>query len=144
MLTLLSGNEKIPSDNTKYQLLVIFSQYLQNIFVDYEVKSKVILNLLKNILLRTEQREKYNKLLTSRSELGYLGGWIPSRPPHSFLSIPSQYQTLTILELFVYHNPKLVADSVLSILYECENFLSIKLERIIVEEEKEFKDEEIE
>lgn len=131
LLTLISGQEKIPSGNAKYQLLILFCQHLQLLFVDYEDRYKSILNLLRNIVLRTEEREMYEKLLTSRSELGYVGGWISSRPCHSFLSIPAQYHAFTILELFVYYNSKInnLPESVLGVLYECEALLEAESKR---------------
>lgn len=131
LLTLISGSEKIPSENARYQLLILFSQHLQILFVDYEDRYKLVLNLLRNILLRTEQRELYQNLLASRSELGYVGGWISSRPSHSFLSIPSQHHALTILELFVYYNSKIknLPECVLGVLYECEELLEAESKR---------------
>jgi hypothetical protein len=126
-LTLLStSHEKIYSNNSKYQLLIIFCQYLHSLFVDYENKSKILLLLLKKNLLNIEQREYYSSLLSTRSELGYVGGWILSHPSHSFLSIPSQYQTLTLIELFIYYNYHTIqnlSENVLSILIECEELL---------------------
>jgi hypothetical protein len=120
------------SENSKCQLLILFSQYLQILFVDYIKKYKIILKLLKDSLLKILQRESYQTLLSSRSELGYVGGWISSRPTHSFLSIPSQCQTLLMLELFVFYNYQMIpnlSQEVLQTLYDCHELLERESQR---------------
>lgn len=124
-LALLEAQDKssaapFPTQNLRMKVLQVVSQYAGVMFVDAPIKVKIIAGLLRSVLLRTRERDRYTSVLSSRTAKGYLGGAVAAHPSHPFLSSPVQHQALCLLELLAKSNPTTAAEQVLYILYECE------------------------
>lgn len=123
-LNLLENQDKtksvFPTQNVRMKFLCILSQHAGVMFADPANKVKTISSLLRTVLLRSNERDRYTSVLSNRAAKGYLGGAVSAHPPHPFLSAPLQQDALALLELLAKHQNTIAAEHVLFILYECE------------------------
>ena len=123
-LTLLEAQDKAnspyPTQNVRMKFLLVLAQHAGVLFPDTAIKVKAISNLLRAILLRSKERERYMSTVSTRAARGYLGGAVAAHPTHPFLFAPVQQHALELLEILARQHSTLAAEHVLYILYECE------------------------